>query len=236
MRPAPRPLATPTESRHPGRTPRARRRREPADLVELTLESGPLRLPRPQVEAFLRAGPQVLGVDLARRGAYLGGDFVPLHTREIPFGILVTLARAAGGSLGARHLFQAAWGRPARNEHDLRAVAKQVWRLRQALDPADGAGPLIASTPGGYRLRPDVRPAWIRTPPSRRAGPGAAPLAGLLVRGRVVDPRSLQRAMGRSQATVRRLLARGVRAGALERIGAGRATAYRVLDPRPLQG
>ncbi len=240
-----------------GRPPPGRPGPRPSGRVEprpgrtrLEFQGLVLSLEIPRIEAFLAASRLDLGLDPARRSAWVRGRRVDLRAWEIPFAILVALAEAEGERVESSVLFARAWGRPARNEYDLRAVYLHVWRLRRALDPEGEGSPLIMTDEGGYRLRPAARVAWIRTSPvpepgseAREPEEGGAVPAGavscteaeaaerILAMARtegVVEPRRIERKTGRSRSWVGRLLRRLTQRGVLERVGQGRSTGYRI--------
>lgn len=204
-----------------------------AEEVLFGYRGAELRLPRHHVESFLHAFPLDACVDLVRRGIFLRGAFVELRSRETAFGILAALARAGGEVVPPPRLFEEVWGRPARNEHDLKAVYLHVWRLRERLCEVSGPS-LVQTADGGYRLDPRRRVAAILpVARPRRAvravtDAGAAAVLALVAERGALDSRGLKQAFGASLSTARRLLRKLTDEGRLVRTGSGRATAYRI--------
>jgi hypothetical protein len=200
------------------------------EMVAFELRGRPMRLSRRRVEGFLRSSPPGLCVDLGRRVAYLGGAWLDLRTMTIPFRILTAVARDQGTPVGAHRLFQEVWGRPPRTRYDLSALRLNVWNLRRTLRQVLPDLEILETDGGGYRVKREILVSFILPLPVQARVQGDTGILDLARREGSIDNRKLQAHAGCSRSTAGRILDRLEKQGLLQRVGAGRTTAYRVRE------
>lgn len=196
--------------------------------VTFVLPRGNYKLPRNQVEGFLRVSRLDACVDLVRNGVYIQDSFVEMRSLEIPFRILAAVLKGNGKIVPTQQIFEEVWGRPHRTAFDTKMVYFHVWQLRRRLEGVLPGTDLLVTRSGGYRLNTQLTFASI-VPASRSPRvQGTEQILELVRQKGVLDSRTLKGLSGVSMATVRRTLRRLTLEGKLERVGAGRNTGYKV--------
>lgn len=122
------------------------------ELPELAQRAGRVAATHASLPRLREAGP--LALDLLHRDARVGDRWLALHPRE--FGLLWRLAEFPGEPVSRARLLHDVW----RLDFDpgTNTVEVHVSRLRSKLAAA-GAARLIETSPPGYRLRCQGRPA-----------------------------------------------------------------------------
>lgn len=204
--------------------------RNTEEMVTFELRGRPMSLSRRKVEGFLRTPAPVLCVDLARRTAYLGGVLLDLRTMDIPFRILTAVARDHGVLVGAHRLFAEVWGRPLRSRSDLGALRFNVWNLRRTLRQLVPGQEVLTTQGNGYRVKHEILVSFIHPPAAPRQVAGDSAILELARTEGTIDNRKMVSRLGCSRSAAGRILARLESAGLIERVGAGRTTAYRARE------
>jgi len=197
--------------------------------VDLVLAEVPVPVPLRRVDAILRGAEVDLCVDPEGARAWVRGSWLRLDARPTQARLLTTLARRGGAAVPPAELFETVWSRPLRNISARRSLYTMVWRLRRLLATRIPERELLEAVEGGYRLDPELRTARLEHRPLGITH-GVADAALDMARRGPVSCRKLRARVGRSPAHVRRVLSALARAGRLERVGEGRATAYRLPD------
>lgn len=168
-----------------------------------------------------------LVIDACRRGLRAGGVWRPLARRPLLFALARALAEAWPGDVDRKALIECAFRTRRPDETHRARLRVEIGRLRALLKGIAR----IDATPDGFALHPDEdRDAVVLAPPIDGE---EGSLLALLADGAAWSTSALALALGDSQRTVQRALAKLQALGRVRAIG--RARAQRWLAP-PLAG
>ncbi len=152
---------------------------------------------------------------IARRAAFCGEDAVDLSGREVPFALLVELARAWPGELSSDELVARVFDGPAGDESHRERCRVEIGRLRRLLP----GGARIEARRHAWRLAVGAGAAVVRV----ELLTGDSALTALLADGQAWAARDLSLAIGASPRSVQRALVELSRKGGARPLGEARA-------------